>query len=137
MKTMHKILRAGFTAIFVILMLSAGVSWGDMKADTPAGESKVVQGVKATLIVTPGKNMFDLYLYDLPKKIFDEAQERYIDNNTGYAIAVLKVSLYEKERDVMVAYIHEGEDVKLLTIHPLKEGQKENRIKTGRWRKIQ
>ncbi len=60
-----------------------------------------------------------------------------IDNKTGYSIAVLKVSLYDKERDVMVAYIHEGEDVKLLTIHPLKEGQRENRIKTGRWRKIQ
>jgi len=75
--------------------------------------------------------------YDLPKKIFDEAQERYIDNKTGYSIAVLKVLLYDKERDVMVAYIHEGEDVKLLTIHPLKEGQRENRIKTGRWRKIQ
>ena len=75
--------------------------------------------------------------YDLPKKIFDEAQERYIDNKTGYSIAVLKVLLYDKERDVMVAYINEGEDVKLLTIHPLKEGQRENRIKTGRWRKIQ
>lgn len=75
--------------------------------------------------------------YNLPKKIFDEAQERYIDNKTGYSIAVLKVSLYDKERDVMIAYIYEGEDVKLLTIHPLKEGQKENRIKTGRWRKLQ
>jgi len=39
--------------------------------------------------------------YDLPKKIFDEAQERYIDNKTGYSIAVLKVLLYDKERDVM------------------------------------
>lgn len=74
---------------------------------------------------------------DLPKKIFDEAQERFSDNETGYEIAVLKVPLYDKERDVMVAYTHEGEDVKLLTIHPLKEGQKENRIKTGRWRKLQ
>jgi len=74
--------------------------------------------------------------YDLPKKIFDEAQERFVDNQTGYAIAVLKVNLYDKERDVMVAYIHDGEEIKLLTIHPLKEGQKENRIKTGRWRKL-
>lgn len=43
--------------------------------------------------------------YDLPKKIFDETQERYIDNKTGYSIAVLKASLYDKERDVMIAYI--------------------------------
>jgi len=75
--------------------------------------------------------------YNLPKKIFEEAQERFVDNETGHTIAVLKVILYDKERDVMVAYLHEGEDVKLLTIHPLKEGQKENRIKTGRWRNIQ
>jgi hypothetical protein len=26
--------------------------------------------------------------------------------------------------------------VKLLTIHPLKEGQKEKRVQSGRWRKI-
>jgi len=32
---------------------------------------------------------------------------------------------------------YEAEDyAKLLTIHPLKEGQKENRINSGRWRKI-
>jgi len=32
--------------------------------------------------------------------------------------------------------IEEGVDVRLLTIHPLKEGQKENRIQSGRWRRI-
>jgi len=37
---------------------------------------------------------------------------------------------------VRVAYKHEEVDVKLLTIHPLKEGQKDNRIKSGRWRKL-
>jgi len=36
----------------------------------------------------------------------------------------------------MVAYTLKGEDVILLTIHPLQEGQKENRIKSGRWRKL-
>lgn len=74
--------------------------------------------------------------YNLPKKIFDEAQERFIDTETGHTIAVTKAIIYDKERDVMVAYRHEGIDIKLLTIHPLKEGQKENRIKSGRWRRI-
>jgi hypothetical protein len=36
----------------------------------------------------------------------------------------------------MVAYIVDNDIIKLLTIHPLKGGQKENRIKSGRWRKI-
>lgn len=74
--------------------------------------------------------------YDLPKEIYNNAGERFIDSETGHAIAVMKVIIHDKKRDVMVAYRHEDVDVKLLTIHPLKEGQKENRIKSGRWRKI-
>jgi hypothetical protein len=45
--------------------------------------------------------------------------------------------LYGKERDVMIAYVYEEDFVKLLTIHPLKEGQKENRVRSGRWRRLQ
>jgi hypothetical protein len=74
--------------------------------------------------------------YVLPKRIYEDAEERFMDDETGHIIAVKKVIIYGKERDVMVAYVHEGADVKLLTIHPLKEGQKENRIQSGRWRKI-
>lgn len=55
---------------------------------------------------------------------------------TGHTIAVMKTVLYGKERDIMVAYRHEDKDVKLLTIYPLKEGQKEKRIQSGRWRKL-
>ena len=55
---------------------------------------------------------------------------------TGHGIATMVVDLYGKSREVMVAYIVEGDCAKLLTIHPLKEGQKENRIVSGRWRKI-
>lgn len=36
----------------------------------------------------------------------------------------------------MVAYKQEGDEIRLLTIHPLKDGQKANRIQSGRWRKI-
>ena len=74
--------------------------------------------------------------YDLPQRIYENAEERFVDNETGHIIAVKKVIMYGKERDVMVAYEHVDADVKLLTIHPLKEGQKENRIQSGRWRKI-
>jgi len=48
----------------------------------------------------------------------------------------MKAALYDKERDIMVAYRQEDDDIKLLTIHPLKEGQKENRVQSGRWRKL-
>ncbi|MBI5055913.1 MAG: hypothetical protein HZB61_04780 [Nitrospirae bacterium] len=74
--------------------------------------------------------------YDLPKVIYESAEERFLDTESGHTIAIKKVKIYGKERDVMVAYRHEDAEVKLLTIHPLKEGQKENRIQSGRWRKI-
>ena len=75
---------------------------------------------------------------ELPKIIVKEAEEKFFDVATGYLIAVEKVELYGKSREVMVAYIEREENVvKLLTIHPLKKGQKKNRIKTGRWKRIQ
>ena len=74
--------------------------------------------------------------YDLPKRIFEQAKDRYYDNDTGHIIAIMKTVLYNTVKDVMVAYVIEGEIPKLLTIHPLKKGQKENRIESGRWRKI-
>jgi hypothetical protein len=74
--------------------------------------------------------------YGLPEEIFENAEENYFDTVTGYDIAVKKVTIYSKVRDVMVAYIQENNYVHLLTIHPLKKGQKENRIKSGRWRII-
>lgn len=74
--------------------------------------------------------------YNLPQRIYENAGERFMDTETGHTIAVMKAVLYGKERNIMVAYKLENEDVKLLTIHPLKEGQKENRIQSGRWRKV-
>ncbi|MCD6152449.1 MAG: hypothetical protein J7J07_00865 [Syntrophobacterales bacterium] len=74
--------------------------------------------------------------HELPKNVFEQAKERYYDKETGHLIAVMNVDLYSKNRDIMVAYIIQEDCAKLLTIHPLKEGQKENRINTGRWREI-
>lgn len=74
--------------------------------------------------------------YDLPKRIVEQAEQNYYGNKTGYFIATMKTKLNNKIKEVMVAYTLEGEKVKLLTIHPLKKGQRENRVKSGRWRKI-
>src|SRR4030065_1837200 len=64
MGTMLKILRVSFTAISVMLLFSAGGSWGEMRHDPSAGESKIEKGIKAMLKVTPSKNMIDLILED-------------------------------------------------------------------------
>ena len=73
---------------------------------------------------------------NLPEKIFEQAQERYLDTSTGHLIAVMNIDLYNKQRDVMIAYVTDEKRTTLLTIHPLKYGQKENRVLNGRWRKI-
>lgn len=61
---MINILRVSFTAISVMLMLNTGASWGEMRHDPSAGESKIEKGIKATLKVTLSMNMVDLILED-------------------------------------------------------------------------
>ena len=74
--------------------------------------------------------------HDLPKEIFEEAAERYLDTETGHFVAVMPKPLYDRDREVMVAYSIEEDSATLLTIHPLKDGQKESRIRSGRWRNL-
>ena len=74
--------------------------------------------------------------YELPRKIFDQSKERYVDEVTQHFIATMEVELYNKRKEGMIAYVIEEDVVRLLTIHPLKKGQKENRIGTGRWVKL-
>lgn len=72
----------------------------------------------------------------LPKYVFENSIEHFHDEETGHLIALMNVSLYGRMRDVMVAYLLSEGRVKLLTIHPLKDGQKEQRISSGRWRRL-
>ena len=74
--------------------------------------------------------------YDLPERIYKQAEERFFDEATGHLIATMEVKLYGKMKDVMIAYTIEEDCAKLLTIHPLKKGQKESSVEIGRWRKI-
>lgn len=52
------------TAIIVLagLFFCSQIALAQMKHDMPAGESKVAEGIKATLVVTPSKSMVDLVL---------------------------------------------------------------------------
>jgi hypothetical protein len=74
--------------------------------------------------------------YDLPRKIYEQSKERYFDNETKHHIAIMQVDLYGKMREVMVAYALQNDFARLLTIHPLKAGQKQARLESGRWRKM-
>lgn len=37
--------------------------------------------------------------HDLPKRIFEESDERYFDEETGYLIATMMVKLYNNARE--------------------------------------
>ncbi|MDP3725340.1 MAG: hypothetical protein Q8R20_02640 [Nanoarchaeota archaeon] len=72
----------------------------------------------------------------LPEKIFASSSEHYFDRETGLFIAIGRSVYRKKRRDVAVVYKEAGNDILLVTIHPLKPGQKENRVQAGRWQKI-
>jgi len=72
----------------------------------------------------------------LPKKIFKEATEKYLDTDTSYYIALKKVKYKNKIRDMIVVFEELNDVIRIITIHPLKSYQKEARIKTGRWKKL-
>jgi len=72
----------------------------------------------------------------LPEKIYRSAKEKYYDTATDLLVAVGAVRYKGTIRDIAVTYREEYNEVLLITIHPLKQHQKENRIQTKRWRKL-
>ena len=73
---------------------------------------------------------------EIPTNIYRDADERFSDKQTGYIVAVKQVQIYGHQREVMIAYEERGEAAVIITVHPIKKGQKENRITTGRWVKL-
>lgn len=74
--------------------------------------------------------------YDLPRKIYETAKERYFDSATRKLTAVQKVRYKGEIRDFVLVYDEYDQDVALITLHPLKIHQKVSRIKSGRWQKL-
>lgn len=74
--------------------------------------------------------------YFLPRKIYQTSKEHYFDKETLKKVAVKKVKFKKKIREMAVIYEEVDNQVNLITIHPLKNYQKINRIKSGRWQKI-
>jgi hypothetical protein len=73
---------------------------------------------------------------NLPRQIFATSNERYFDSETQKSIAVKDVLYKGKVREIALTYEQNTDRITLITIHPLKNLQKTNRIKSGRWIKI-
>jgi hypothetical protein len=69
----------------------------------------------------------------LPRRIYQRAKERFFDTVTHHRIAVARARYAGKIREMVVSFEDDGETVTLITIHPLKEQQKTNRINARRW----
>lgn len=74
--------------------------------------------------------------HDIPGMVYAEAQERYYDLATQKFIAVKWLKHKGKVRELAVTYEEDEKEVRIITIHPLKEDQKAARLKSGRWQKI-
>jgi hypothetical protein len=72
-------------------------------------------------------------LYDLPKDIYNYSIEHYYDTITKYYVAIGSAKYKRKHREMAVIYKENKGIIEIITIHPLKRGQKENRVKKGRW----
>lgn len=73
---------------------------------------------------------------DMPRIIFLRARKRFLDMATNLEIAVLLTDYLGKRRQVAVAYRKEGNITRLITIHPLKLRQLDNRLRSGRWKAL-
>lgn len=74
--------------------------------------------------------------YDLPANIYHASKEKYYDTATDLLIAVGKTLHKGAYREFAVTYRETDDEILLITIHPLKQHQKENRIQTNRWKTI-
>ena len=72
----------------------------------------------------------------IPETIYQDSNERYYDAATGHKIAVARLDYSGREREVMIAYDEFEDRVEILTVHPLKWMQKQQRIKSKRWTRI-
>lgn len=69
----------------------------------------------------------------LPETVFHEAEDHYADTETGTFVATKRLLFQGKERDMALSYRLIDDDVLFITLHPLKEGQKAQRVRSGRW----
>ncbi len=74
--------------------------------------------------------------YDMPREIYESAEENYYDNGTSYYVALKRLDYAGKIRTMAIVYDKYEEHISIITIYPIKEHRKDKRIKVGRWVKL-
>ena len=70
---------------------------------------------------------------DLPRQIYLHSTERYYDVQEERMIAIANVEYRGKIRPMSIAYDEFDDHVEIVTIHPIKRSQIDNRLQAGRW----
>ena len=70
---------------------------------------------------------------DLGEKIFREADAYYRNGVTNWFIVIKRLNFQNKERDMALTYARGEDEIIFITLHPLKENQKADRIESRRW----
>jgi len=74
--------------------------------------------------------------YDLPRSVFEQAKEHYYDNLTKHYIAIDRVRFEGRIREMALTYDKRENVIEIITIHPIRPHQKNNRVGTGRWKEL-
>ncbi len=73
------------------------------------------------------------YLQGLAEIVLRNPDATYYDNRSGHLVAIKRLFVMEKDRDVEVAYEIEGGITWVVNISLINEGQQRNRLQNGRW----
>lgn len=69
---------------------------------------------------------------DLPRHVYLQSTERYYDVQEERMIAVAHVEHEGRIRPLSIAYDEFEDHVEIVTIHPIRQSQIDNRLQTGR-----
>ena len=76
------------------------------------------------------------YTDRLLAEIYEQSTRRYYDTHTEHHIAVMDIRTKGQIRTFAVAYDDYFSYVDIVTIHPIRKNQINNRLESGRWIKM-
>lgn len=70
---------------------------------------------------------------DYPRRVYLKSKLRFFDTATNHNIAVTKMKYAGKLRNLAISYDIIGQNIEIVTIHPVSDKELKRRIETGRW----
>ena len=71
--------------------------------------------------------------HDYPKKIYLKSKQKYFDLETNHHIAISRLIYSNKSRNIIISYDIIGQNIEIITVHPMSDKEIGNKIKSERW----